>query len=91
MKSILSGLPKTIREDYERIWIEYLQSKTDAAKFVHRIDRLEMAMQAHQYAKQGYAGKLLAPFFESARTAVGDEGDLVSEILKSLKPNLGKK
>jgi len=91
MKSILSGLPKTIRADYEKIWFEYLQNRTNAAKFVHRIDRLEMALQANQYAKQGYAGKLLAPFFESARTAIGDEGDVVSEILKSLRPNSAKK
>jgi putative hydrolases of HD superfamily len=64
---------------------------TDAAKFVHRVDKLEMALQANQYAKQGYADKMLAPFFEYARTAVGDEGDIVSAILKSLRPASAKK
>jgi putative hydrolases of HD superfamily len=86
MKSILSGLPRKARSEYEKIWFEYLQNKTAVARFVHRIDKLEMALQANQYARQGYAGKLLAPFFESAKTAVGDEGDIVSEILNSLRP-----
>ena len=91
MKSILSGLPRKARGEYEKIWLEYLQNKTQVARFVHRIDKLEMALQANQYAKQGYAGKLLAPFFESAKTAVGDEGDIVSGILNSLRPASAKK
>jgi putative hydrolases of HD superfamily len=92
MKLILSGLPKRLREEYEEIWLEYLHNRTEIAKFVHRIDKLEMALQANQYAKQGYADKLLAPFFESAESAIGDtRGDIVNEILKSLRPALTKK
>lgn len=91
MKSILSGLPRKTRTEYEKIWDEYLHNKTDVARFVHRIDKLEMALQANHYAKQGYADKLLAPFFESAQNAVGDEGDIVSEILNSLRPRPAKK
>jgi putative hydrolase of HD superfamily len=91
MKSALVGLPSTIRSDYEKIWLEYLHNKTGVAKFVHRIDKLEMALQANWYAKQGYADKLLAPFFKSAQAAVGDKGDIVSEILKSLRPAVTRK
>ena len=91
MKYILSPLPKEIREDYEKIWLEYLHNRTEIARFVHRLDKLEMALQAYQYSKQGYAEKLLAPFFESASTAVGDTGDIISEILKSLRPATAKK
>jgi putative hydrolase of HD superfamily len=91
MKSILYSLPKRIREEYEEIWLEYLHNRTEIAKFVHRIDKLEMALQANQYAKQGYSDKLLAPFFESAKTAVGGAGDIVNEILKSLRPPSTKK
>jgi putative hydrolase of HD superfamily len=91
MKSILSSLPGKVRGEYEKIWLEYLQNKTEVARFVHRVDKLEMALQANQYAKQGYADKLLAPFFESAKAAVGDKGDVVSEILKALKPSSTKK
>jgi putative hydrolase of HD superfamily len=91
MKSILAGLPRKARGEYEEIWFEYLQNRTQVARFVHRIDKLEMALQANQYAKQGYAGKLLSPFFESAKTVVGDEGDIVSGILNSLRPAHAKK
>jgi putative hydrolase of HD superfamily len=91
MKHILSNLPKEIREEYENIWLEYLDNRTGIARFVHRIDKLEMALQADRYAKQGYAEKLLTPFFESANTAVGNAGDIISEILKSLMPTWAKK
>jgi putative hydrolase of HD superfamily len=91
MRLILSGLPKEIREEYGEIWLEYLHNSSEIAKFVHRIDKLEMALQAYQYAKQGYADKLLSPFFESAKTVVGDAGDIVSEVLKSLRPASAKK
>jgi 5'-deoxynucleotidase len=87
MKSILAGLPKNIKSEYEKIWLEYLQNRTNIAKFIHRIDKLEMALQANQYAEQGHDDKLLAPFFESARIAIGNEGDIVSEILSSLNPS----
>jgi len=87
MKSILTGLPKTSRIEYELVWLEYLQNKTNTAKFVHRIDKLEMALQASSYEKQGYDSKMLAPFFESARLAVGNKGDIVNKILNSLKPS----
>lgn len=86
MEFILSSLPSWVREEYEQIWLEYLHNRTEMAKFVHRIDKLEMALQANQYAKQGYADELLTPFFESAKAVVGDKGDIVSEILKSLRP-----
>jgi putative hydrolase of HD superfamily len=91
MKFILSGLPEEVREEYEEIWLEYLHNRTEIARFVHRMDKLEMALQANQYAKQGYSDNLLAPFFESAKTALGDAGDIVSEILKSLRPALANK
>ncbi|MGI0023877.1 MAG: HD domain-containing protein, partial [Nitrososphaera sp.] len=66
------------------IWTEYLQNRSEVARFVHRIDKLEMAMQARKYARQGHAEKLLAPFFESANQAVGDKGDIVNQVMNSL-------
>ena len=91
MASILSGLPRKSRTEYEGIWIEYLQNKTDLARFVHRIDKLEMAFQANEYTRQGYARTLLTPFFESAIAAIGGERDIVGSILKSLRPAPARK
>ncbi len=85
MASILRGLPKKVQAQYKKIWLEYLQSKTGVARFVHRLDKLEMALQAERYAQQGYASELLAPFFQTAKVAVGRESDIISEILNGLK------
>ena len=66
INSILYCLPADIRSDYKTIWQEYISNKTDIARFVHRIDKLEMMLQAKLYTKQGYSHKLLAQFFNSA-------------------------
>lgn len=84
MSTILKGLPRKVRSDYEDIWAEYAENKSEIAHFVHRVDKLEMAFQASRYSEQGYAKKLLAPFFQSAKAAVGDVGDLVSDLLKNV-------
>ena len=65
MNSILSCIPSDIYLNYKKIWQEYLLNKTDIAHFVHKMDKLEMALQARQYLKEGYSSKLLAPFFNS--------------------------
>jgi putative hydrolases of HD superfamily len=61
---ILNCTPSNVRQNYIKIWNEYLQNKTDVAKLVHRVDKLEMILQARQYAKEGYPKKLLAQFFK---------------------------
>jgi putative hydrolases of HD superfamily len=64
INSILYCIPSNVRQNYIKIWNEYLQNKTDIAKLVHRVDKLEMILQARQYAKEGYPKKLLAQFFK---------------------------
>jgi putative hydrolase of HD superfamily len=64
INSILHCIPSKVRKKYTKIWKEYLQNKTDVAQFVHRIDKMEMILQARQYAKEGYPNKLLAQFFK---------------------------
>jgi putative hydrolase of HD superfamily len=91
MKLILAGLPKNIRCEYNEIWIEYLRCETDVARFVHRVDKLEMALQAYQYVRLGYNDNLFKPFFESAKKVIDDKGDIISEILNSIKPYHAKK
>jgi putative hydrolase of HD superfamily len=82
MESILAGLPDSVRAEYTEIWTEYLNNKTAVSRFVHRIDKLEMAMQASSYSQQGHSRELLAPFFISALTAMKDgSNDIVSQTL----------
>lgn len=91
MKKILACLPTRVRLDYSNIWREYLEGKTKESRFVHRVDKLEMAFQAARYEKEGYSKELLAQFFDSAHTAVDSEEDLLAEILKSLSQVKPKK
>jgi putative hydrolase of HD superfamily len=85
MKSILACLPPKVRSDYQKIWREFLARKSRAARFVHRLDRLEMALQARRYGSDGHDKKLLAQFLQSAQQTVGKEGDLLSDILRSIR------
>ncbi len=86
MKKILSSLPAELRSEYSRIWKEYQQNRTEVARFVHRIDKLEMAFQADRYEKDGHPTKALEQFFESAHKAVDVKDDVVKEILEALRP-----
>ena len=87
MDEILAGLPAAIRSDYSEIWAEYLDNKTDLAQFVHRIDKLEMAMQASAYAAQGYDKELLKPFFNTASSALGGSDDIVGQTFAQFAKN----
>jgi putative hydrolase of HD superfamily len=86
LAAILKGLPQELRSEYGDIWDEYAENRSDIARFVHRLDKLEMGFQASQYARQGYKKSLLSPFLKSARAAAGDEGDIISHLAKKLKP-----
>ena len=94
MTSILNQMPVTIRSNYRRIWEEYQANKTQVAKFVHKLDKLEMAMQAIQYINEGYPKKSLIKFLNSARRSLikfnddhdnHDRRDVILEILNSLE------
>lgn len=85
MKKILSCIPAKTRRIYEKAWNEYLQNKTSEARFVHRIDKLEMALQADRYRKR-HKARSLDQFFVSAHKAVSTDDDLLTDILKSLMP-----
>ncbi|HVX03174.1 MAG TPA: HD domain-containing protein [Nitrososphaera sp.] len=94
MKKILASLPPKVRKDYSKIWSEYSQGRTIEARFVHRADKFEMALQAARYAKDGYPKEVLAQFFDSAHKAVDNsdnDDDILTEILKSLNPISTKK
>ena len=99
MNCILYQMPITVRSNYKRIWLEYQANKTQVAKFVHKLDKLEMAMQARQYINEGYSNDTLIQFFGSARRSIGKykidqddtpSGDIVLEILNTLEKSIIK-
>ena len=99
MTSILYQMPVAVRSNYKGIWEEYQSNKTQVAKFVHKLDKLEMAMQATQYINEGHPNKMLFQFLDSARIYLAkfsiyqdnhSHVDIILEILNSLMKSIVK-
>jgi putative hydrolase of HD superfamily len=91
MKKIISKLPSALRENYLDIWNEYNDNITDIAKFVHKLDKLEMALQAKEYEFDGYSKESLQIFLKSATEYISNERfDLVFEILQTINDDSNK-
>lgn len=99
MTSILYQVPVAVRSNYKGIWEEYQSNKTQVAKFVHKLDKLEMAMQATHYINEGHSNKMLFQFLDSARISLAKlnidqenhgRGDIITEILNSLTKRVVK-
>ena len=50
---IIDQLPETVKSQYLEIWKEYQNNNSKESLFVHQIDKLEMALQAKIYQKDG--------------------------------------
>jgi putative hydrolase of HD superfamily len=91
MKKIISKLPSALRENYLDIWNEYNDNITDIAKFVHKLDKLEMALQAKEYEFDGYSKESLQIFLKSATEYISNERfDLMFEILQTINDDSNK-
>ena len=99
MKHILCRVPSVVRSNYEKLWQEYQSNKTPVSRFVHQLDKLEMAIQAVEYANQGYPQKTLLQFFVSAKRSMSTYNidneklgrkDIIREILHNLEMNIVK-
>jgi len=58
MKKMLQGF-----EEYYRIWKEFVEGKIKEAEIMQQIDKLEMILQAHEYAAK-YGKEKLKEFLE---------------------------
>jgi putative hydrolase of HD superfamily len=86
MNNILHSLPSDIRSTYKKIWNEFCYNKTCIAQFVHKVDKLEMALQAKEYSKRGIPDDLIAQFLDSAENSIGKgNSDIVAGVLNALK------
>jgi len=85
---ILNSIPCFLRSDYKEIWKEYVLNKTDIARLVHTVDKIEMALQARKYADEGCPLHRLVRFFDSHKKYTKDDKhEIFSQILNSLKPS----
>ncbi|WP_322510182.1 HD domain-containing protein [Anaerolinea sp.] len=85
LERVLENLPGA--EDLRALWEEFEAGATPEARLVHQADRLEMALQAVTYVREGVL-KDPSSFFRSARQAVNDPA--LQEWLEIAK-NFGKK
>jgi putative hydrolase of HD superfamily len=74
MEEMLKGLPPKLRLLYRDAWLEFLGAKTEEARLVRQLDKLEMAMQAWEYAKGQSDPTSAREFSATARKYVTDGG-----------------
>ena len=84
VEEILGELPGGVH--HLALWGEYERGESPEARFVRQVDKLEMALQAAAYERQGSEG--LDEFFESARQAIDDP--VLAELLDSIRPVLSR-
>ena len=82
-EQLLSYFPKENQTVYRELWSELENEKSKEAQLVHELDKLEMALQAKEYAKGGIETTKLKEFYESSRAAIRDPKlkRLLDEIL----------
>ena len=51
MSEILSELPDSLSQNYNTVWNDYITISSIESRFVHELDKLEMALQAKIYEK----------------------------------------
>ena len=84
MEEILSELPREIVALYRASWKEFVEGATEEARLVRQADKLEMAIQAWEYANERGDPSLAREFWSSAREQVED-GPLL-ELLLQVEP-----
>jgi len=84
MEELLRELPGEERALYRGTWKEFIDGKTPEARLVRQVDKLEMAIQAWEYANELGDPSLAKEFWASARAQVEDAGLLA--ILSQVEP-----
>ncbi len=76
---LLKNLSPKLRSEYRDLWEEYVRGSTPEADLVKQVDKLELILQAREYAQKGYDSNLANEFVESARRKIRD-----ADLLKIL-------
>ncbi len=73
MRELVKGLPDGLADLYEEAWDEFVEGRSEEAVLVRQLDKLEMAVQAWEYAKGSAERAVAREFLETARRHVKDE------------------
>jgi 5'-deoxynucleotidase len=71
-EQLLSFFPKENQRAYRQLWSELENERSKEAQLLHELDKLEMALQANEYARRGIEVTKLKEFYESSRAAIQD-------------------
>ena len=84
-EEILASLPESLQEQYLRIWNEYVKNESRESRLLHQLDKLEMALQARIYEKEGHSKTKLDTFFQTAESEITDPKlkELFRQIIQS--------
>lgn len=72
IKKILRNVAKPQKDEYLKIWQEYQENKSRESRFLHQIDKLEMAFQANDYMNLGFSKQQISPFLKSSKSQITD-------------------
>ncbi len=74
IEKIIHTLPEPLRIKYRALWDEYSAQKSAESVLVHEVDKLDMALQASTYAKEGTSSfENLKIFFDSAKKSINNQ------------------
>ncbi len=76
---LLKSFSLQLRSEYKDLWEEYVRGSTPEADLVKQVDKLELILQAREYARKGYDANLANEFVASARKKIRD-----ADLLKIL-------
>jgi len=71
MSEILSELPDSLSQNYNTVWNDYITISSIESRFVHELDKLEMALQAKIYEKS-VESENINSFITSAIDGIAD-------------------
>jgi len=84
MDEILSELPAASRALYRDAWHDFVDGRSEESRLVRELDKLEMALQAREYANESGDPSKAKEFWKTAREHVKDRE--LMELLSQVEP-----
>lgn len=81
LNKLFSGY--STKRNHTNLLKEFNEQKTPEAKYLKQVDKLEMALQAYEYEKQGYSKKKFDEFWENAEMYL--KGKKLEPIFRKLQ------
>jgi putative hydrolase of HD superfamily len=82
LEEMLRGAPSALRARVLDAFDELARDATPEARFVHAMDKVEMALQARRYEDRGVASDALASFRASARASAPGHAEALDALVR---------